>query len=993
MDTKQKPNGTGQDRDDEFNRAQQYYDREFNDIAKNFNNEDGDSDRSGGDAMRNTDDLANREKNPDTSFRDKNNLKDSEGAPWKTNVAPKDEQPERSTKASFWGQRKKGIIGAIIAVTGLGGLFGLITGPSFALIHWKEVSVNKFVDQLTAMEPRSMLIMRKKVTSGPEVDCTVIKVRCRFNGISQKELDKLQKAGFEVKTTPKRLSPTGKLNVNELIYTNETGEKVKVTADNFDQLMRESRTFRKSIHSAYRPKFAVYADKKMRTLLNKLRIYRGNNYADAKDDKDFRKKEREVISGRQVDVNGHLLANNGQGDTSQLSQAEQAQLAERAETLGEISENVTTEAEAMVENFQNPDIAIEDFVSDPESAEIKELENAAVSGGKGAIKGAVLGPIAAADAVCGAYNMLRAVSFGAKMLAAEDFIRFGYGNMNVADTTKYGDSQVKAVSYFGQKLITPDKDGKTFSEGFSYNYAANGTIGDPTAMFRYKLGGGLTGKLSGVKSTIDKAGGDSLCGVVNNPFVQGGAFLAYIAGTFFTGGTLSAGSIAFSASTAGVVAVAQAIAEPMLIRLVAGTVVTGDEVGARRSDAAMIGIQELNARGARARGMMPLTKEEALAYDQQAVKVAAQLKEESLEDSSPLDVNNPYTITGTLAASVVPFAYSPVQNGLSTFTAFAANPIGSLASVAGNINPTVRAQSPEELAMCGDPEYEQLNLATYPSCVVRMGMNLDQVGAPEYDPDAVIEYMYTNRFIDAEGIPVPDSEYDDFLKNCTNTNTPYSPNPEKGSEKQCIEQKGTQKQNMFRWYTFDGGIDEGMLEQWSGEKLSIDGTAPEASNPATGNANLITGPRAELNNRLLNNPLFTTDSNAPRQDITNGTAKDPVVQLLLTLVEELKVPIRVSVIKTGHDNCSDSGYTSNHYSGLAVDIANEEVAKTVVPWLYNNRANLNLNELIFSPMPPGTSTLKNGEHSAYPAGTLNSHRNHIHVSIKGERVLAGCPRD
>jgi hypothetical protein len=115
--------------------------------------------------------------------------------------------------------------------------------------------------------------------------------------------------------------------------------------------------------------------------------------------------------------------------------------------------------------------------------------------------------------------------------------------------------------------------------------------------------------------------------------------------------------------------------------------------------------------------------------------------------------------------------------------------------------------------------------------------------------------------------------------------------------------------------------------------------------------------------------------------------------MLVAIVEQAKVTISPSVIQTGHDKCTSSLYTSNHYGGNAIDIANEDVAPQLIPWLYNNRVSLGINELIFNRMPVGTATLKNGVNFAYGTTTLNEHDNHIHVSVKGPKLLAGCPRD
>ncbi len=129
-------------------------------------------------------------------------------------------------------------------------------------------------------------------------------------------------------------------------------------------------------------------------------------------------------------------------------------------------------------------------------------------------------------------------------------------------------------------------------------------------------------------------------------------------------------------------------------------------------------------------------------------------------------------------------------------------------------------------------------------------------------------------------------------------------------------------------------------------------------------------------------------------DVRSGGVADDLLRLLLAMVQKSGSVVAVSSLNSDHPNCSEgSNITSNHKSGLAADIGNEEVAPQLVPWLFNNREALGINELIFNPVPSGTSTLKNGVAYSYPAPTLADHRNHIHVSVKGPKVFLGCPND
>lgn len=144
----------------------------------------------------------------------------------------------------------------------------------------------------------------------------------------------------------------------------------------------------------------------------------------------------------------------------------------------------------------------------------------------------------------------------------------------------------------------------------------------------------------------------------------------------------------------------------------------------------------------------------------------------------------------------------------------------------------------------------------------------------------------------------------------------------------------------------------------------------------------------QLVSKILSNPNWQPQSNRPTDDIKNGIAKDDLMRLILAIVEKANVVIKPSVIKTGHKDCSGPGRTSNHYSGNAIDIGNEDIAPQLVPWLYANREALGINELIISPVPADAKTLSGGNPFTFDTTTMNDHKNHIHVSVKAPKVTS-----
>jgi len=153
--------------------------------------------------------------------------------------------------------------------------------------------------------------------------------------------------------------------------------------------------------------------------------------------------------------------------------------------------------------------------------------------------------------------------------------------------------------------------------------------------------------------------------------------------------------------------------------------------------------------------------------------------------------------------------------------------------------------------------------------------------------------------------------------------------------------------------------------------------------------------RQQLIDLILSAPNWKPQSNNPVNDINSGVAVDNLLRLIAALLEALPGElITPSVIQTGHDCLSTSGNISNHMGGLAVDLGGAghsvESMNNIFTWLYTNAAALGINELIFDPVPTGTSTLSHGKPFVYDASTRQEHQNHIHVSVEGPRPTS-CP--
>lgn len=176
--------------------------------------------------------------------------------------------------------------------------------------------------------------------------------------------------------------------------------------------------------------------------------------------------------------------------------------------------------------------------------------------------------------------------------------------------------------------------------------------------------------------------------------------------------------------------------------------------------------------------------------------------------------------------------------------------------------------------------------------------------------------------------------------------------------------------------------------------------AQQSVGDGTGGAaplNLPNGNGKELAQKVLDDQKITYDSARVReafvQTSQSGTAglcentgtRVPVNDKLLAVILQIRVqfpntPLRISSLTTG-EHGKGCGTSSHHYEGRAVDIGNDEIAPTIIPWMYANKDVLGLDELFIRPMPAPAKPLKGGIDCAC-SNAQSSHGDHIHFSVK-----------
>jgi hypothetical protein len=178
--------------------------------------------------------------------------------------------------------------------------------------------------------------------------------------------------------------------------------------------------------------------------------------------------------------------------------------------------------------------------------------------------------------------------------------------------------------------------------------------------------------------------------------------------------------------------------------------------------------------------------------------------------------------------------------------------------------------------------------------------------------------------------------------------------------------------------------------------LGPNGQEGTVSCEAGGSGKLAQGNYAELKaelKRLIKKGVFRIQMPAcAGADIDNNSIKEDMLRLTVTVGKKLEAEglhIDISVFM----KCHNPG-TCHNPLGEAGDFADggdrenlKKVTRVVMPWLYKNRKDFKIWQLIFDSDQIGLDSNKynigDGIHFAYPEATLIEHQNHIHLAAGG----------
>lgn len=889
--------------------------------------------------------------------------KEERAGNWTYNGTGNNKQPATGRIRAL---KKKGPMVLIITLL-LGGGFGIF-GPAAllggALIHAKEVVVQKIDSMSSVVGQRSGMIMGER-TLNTSTTCA-IKVRCRYSGLTQRQMDRLNANGGQL------LDKDGKpVTRNELTRKYTGGETLKlgdgtiVKAGDYKGALLTSSNLRDLNRSVYAPRWMSWNDKISKDIRAKKKLVTKPDWgSDSEDQKTKDKAVRKSITKTQT-PDAALVERTGINSLDQSS-------------------DITDEASKLQTSAAAGDI-VDSVPSDP--LEVTQLpENTgSVTPGKGfRFVTSSLNGTGLISNVCLAFTYANTLVVTAKLVQLSSTMIYASQFLSTADKIKAGDATSGEVEKAMTILERQDKvTGDAFGDSTGYQWSEYGKV--PSKPITSSANGNATTNIisGGIGGISQYLGGKSAikaaCKTINNMWVQGSAALVGVGLSIFSGGSVNGASAAIGAAqSAGQGAAKTAIKKvidkfvansieaaknkaekyttvkgaaatglkdlrtiakgpvgiffamymldrygiPYLAHQIAGVGLTGDEDGVTAMDAITNGADATNSATAQQRGLTPLKKDEYTAFNNFNKNATATYVADMRSKSNPLDLNDPYSDGNTMAS-----AYQMFTSKLGVFKNGSFNFISAPSAILSSLNPasiissSVHADNTsDELSVCEDSYLQSQNLATSPFCNVKYGFN-DMNMLQNTDPEAVVQYMLDKKQIDENGDPVADSHFADFKAKCIDGNENKfigdEDDPSINIDEQCYGEKNkTEEYKMFRLYIIDSGINDGMDNPPSATSADAAG-ADSSTTP-------VTGDTKTLAKQIIDSPnvqFQTPDGKVAFQHIVdtghaiacNATAiSSDLLSLIATASQRYKITI--GTLTDGH-GC-DGG---RHSRGGAVD--------------------------------------------------------------------------
>jgi hypothetical protein len=679
-------------------------------------------------------------------------------------------------------QKRSSLITLMLLLFGGGGFLTVFLSPSLAIVQMKEIFTKSLNDQLHSVENRSAALMRSKLKDVTKGSCGVIKIKCRFATMTDRQAEKFKRANIDIERDMSKSLLPNRGQITKMTFVDDKGVKLEInSASELHDAMLGNVRFRAATLKGYNPLFAGLSDKVALGVMKAMKTSK-RVVATGDNDEERQKKVNDAVSGIEdpggksltvkKDENGKEYYVDSEGNPLDPSEVEAAR---------EQSDRIT------------------DYTK---SGGMKSVLSGAVKG---------VGIIGAADSACTVYNSMRFVSALAKIKKKAQAARFAMAMVLIpADSIKAGDALEEDMTFIGNNLTEQHPAGTVVDESKINQPGSAGkpaTMDDPDAgknafdgpgyqlavdpnhvptvnmrASRFMLGGGsvsvLSGVLAGIATIVN--GGDpnpqavsQKCHYIQNPAVR---FTSLAVG-------IIAGIGSFGLTTAlgigGSLAIAMSLpyVESQAADIISGNMFK-DLSGVDSGDAAYVGASGMFGDVAMNRGMKPLNKDEGmkvLAANQATYAQYAAAQQYSAR-ATPFDLTNQFSFLGSIRSSLLPSLEQSKSSAASALT-----------NVASIVPKSFSLLSPQVGAVSGD--------------YVQWMVDNNQI-----NPD-------TGDAVPTGGeAPDPHWTYAKFLNQCAHRKVGWGENQDEneGDGHNCLDPSLEPLNQHFRIYTLDRSVDESL---------------------------------------------------------------------------------------------------------------------------------------------------------------------------------------
>lgn len=819
--------------------------------------------------------------------------KESEGdSNWKTKVTASPEKSAPQKLRSFVGKKKRrGILASLALFIAILGIIGSLLSGAIGLVGLKETIFSKLTQRAdNVLTHRMNRVMIKKMSQDLTTGCKVIKVKCRYKGMSTREVKKFNKRnmGNGVRLVTKPSNIPGRQQIVAM-QTYELAEGATVSKDgsikgkpiksyeanelktafkNNPKIYKAGVTFYKSYVQYHSGNVARGMFKRLGVYLGKHKVSKskGNNNIER-----LRSQQNSLIDKAQGNTD-HTMSPSARKYFDELPDDVQQDINNRTNTLsdeGSDPKKVPTTPGPESPEFEK---------TYGRSAETIERQ------GSGFSFSSIFYPLRVILPYCTMRNLVQAGNQVRKIDQTIQILKFGMIFYTLADQVKAGDANgdsSETINVAMSMLTTKDKDGLTAFDSTGYNWITRGAIrpnhGEDVTKFQ---NGGSASGLLGTAVSATTSGLGPICAFVNSRIIiaafAAGTLASLVAG-FFTGGTATA---AYGSLVAGGTAAARTFAKKLIDTVVTKGVtklitkkISQKIEGQAKSKLAWKAIKhkltrttaitafflfgtgpliEVIARsgsGTDTKGLEGPDAGNALvaaggaenAKAGQAQGLELITADEAVGQDKVAVANNLRSAKSEGIDQLDPSNPYSFSNRFATALLPSMSSFGSVSSGFSELFSTAldstvgnaQADSTKKLQYeyCRDDHYENadINIATDIFCNPQYGFDMSVIDGPEYDPEKVTDYVYDNGLVDQEGEPIGD--FSGFISKCMETEASVGQDGEGNIESDCV--KRDTKHRMMRIYCLDSSIDSDMKEEASSNCSTQDENLNNASaNPA-----------------------------------------------------------------------------------------------------------------------------------------------------------------